>query len=122
RARREGGFEPAFEELRSPPDLVEIFSTSDVEEREPASVEVVASAPMEARATAIEPVGVPQFVSETHDRPGSVETVREIEPAAPERVATAGGLPAEVLQGIPGETPGLATPHLHSLEATTAQA
>ena len=120
RARREGGFEPSFGETHSPPDLVEILSTSDVEEREPASVEALAAAPVEAHAMAVERVGAPELVSETQGDRGSIETVREIEPAAPEPVAAAGEIRAKVPGGIPGETPSLATPYLYSLEATTA--
>ena len=115
RSRREGGFEPAFEEPRSSPDLVEILSTSDVEESEPASVEAVASAPSEAHPAAIEWGGAPEFASETQDSRGNMETVREIEPAA------AGETRAQVPGGIRGETPDLATPYLYSLETATAE-
>jgi hypothetical protein len=99
---------------------VEILSTSDVEEREPASVEALAGAPVEARATASEQIGAPELVGETHGGPRSIETVREINPAAPEPVAAAGEIRAEVPGGIPGEATSLATPYLYSLEATTA--
>jgi hypothetical protein len=98
--------------------LVEILSTSDVEEREPVSVEALASAAMEAHASAIEQVGVPEFVSETRGGPGSIETVREIESAAPAPVAAASEIRAEVPGRIAGEPPG--SPYLSSLETTTA--
>jgi ribonuclease E len=115
RVRREGGFEPSFEEPPSPPDLVEILPTSDIEEHEPAWVEAGASAPMEAHPAAIEQIGTLERVSGPHGGRPHIEIVREIEPAA------AGETRAEVPRGIPGETPGSATPYHYSPETTTAE-
>jgi ribonuclease E len=118
RPRREVGSEPALGEPRSPPDLVEILSTANVEEREDASAEPVASAPIEARAAEIEHTDAPEFVSATQGAQGGIEIVREIEPVIPERAA--GGIRAEVSERIPGGTSGLeAASYLRSLAATT---
>jgi ribonuclease E len=115
RTRREGGFEPAFAEPPSSPDLVEVLSTSDAEERAPALVEAVMSAPAEAGPAAVEPVGA-EFGSTAHGPPGGIEIVREIEPVTPERVAATG----EIQSGVPitGELAGSARPHFYSLETT----
>jgi ribonuclease E len=122
RARRDGVSEPPFEEPRRPsPDLVAILPTPGVEEQEPVAVEAVANAPTEARDAMIERVGLPEFVSETYDRSESTQTGHAIETAAPERVAAADEIRAEVSGGTRGESPGSASPYPRSLEATGAE-
>ncbi len=120
RVRRDGGFEPV-EERRSSPDLVMILPTPGVEEPEPVAVEAVAMASTEARDAVLEPVGTPEFASETYDRPESTETGRDIETAALERVAAADEIRAEVPGGIRGEGPGPVSPYPLSPQATGAE-
>jgi ribonuclease E len=120
RARRDGVSEPSFEEPRSAPDLVAILPTAGIEEQEPVAVEAISSASAEARDAVTERVGLPEFASETYERPESIQTGRTFETAAPEGAAAADEIAAEVPGGIRGESPGSISPDPRSLETIDA--